>query len=402
MGDSVMTISDIRAYVNDYRIVTEPFEYKGLPKEILDRVNPDDKFELLENRENGKFVFIPLSKQLLLFRGQREEIVPCYPSLLRNAPDKIRIFAEKVRLVEFEHLLLSHPLVKEIFIPNRWIVDFEGLAQHYGLKTSVLDFTASLDVALFFAMTKYDGLKDVYTPSQCDGKAIIYVINPLTFDPQAMRNNRLQMYSHQLTPIGMQPFERPAAQRGFSLRVENPLLMNRARVFEFHYTKREAKEYFERFDKARQLWVRDELISKTKLIKNKTLFNTVMLEEAWNRFPVDGTTLSEVKRILGLRGIRFSEKAMISQFSPNECVKLRDRLQARINRLLRHVVQRKYIELEEDARSMGPNGEITAKVKDMRDHLSLDTISSMALLNLISHGRSYPEGTRPAKQYVPG
>ncbi len=393
----MLSIADVRRLVEEFRAETVPFEQRGLPPELADRINPVGKFELVLNDSTGKYVFIPVSRQMLLFRGQAKEIVPCLPTIYRGKPSKWQQFTDRVRLVEFEHLLNSHPLVRDVFLSNNWTVDYEGLAQHYCLRSELLDFTSSLDVALFFAMSRYDASTDTYYPAEKDGEAIIYVINPLFFDRNAINGNKISIYSHLLTPIGIQPFERPAAQHGFALRVDDPRIMNRARVFEFRYTKKEAEECFSSFESARKLWVKDELISKVQQIRTQGVFSTGILEEAWNRFPINGETMETTRRMLALRGVRFADNAEVSGFSQKECGRLLGRLQHRLNQLQKRIVSRKYVTLEEGSEVPDESGGFTAKIKEQRDCIALNEMASLAILNLVSHGRTYPEGTRPAK-----
>ena len=76
------------------------------------------------------------------------------PSFLYREEDKQTapyLFLERLREVEFTELI-KNILSSKDFRPAPFTVDFIGLAQHYGLKTDVLDLTNDLDVALFFAM----------------------------------------------------------------------------------------------------------------------------------------------------------------------------------------------------------------------------------------------------------
>lgn len=88
-------------------------------------------------------------------------------------------------------------------------IDIGALCQHYGLRTPLIDFTESVDVALFFATHKYTGRPDT-TWIPCDeGIGVIYMLE-----------------SHDLPggstfyEIGIQPLPRPFAQRGSALLVE--------------------------------------------------------------------------------------------------------------------------------------------------------------------------------------
>lgn len=102
-----------------------------------------------------------------LYRGQNQEFVPCVPSLYRGNPSEAEIFIERMRLVVFQRLLNTHPVIKNFFNKHHFKVDVEGLAQHYGLKTSVLDLTSNLDIALFFATCWYDFDNDEYKSILC-------------------------------------------------------------------------------------------------------------------------------------------------------------------------------------------------------------------------------------------
>lgn len=88
----------------------------------------------------------------LPFRGQNQEHIPCYPSLYRETPRPLtdsEIFTWKMRFMLFCDMLDTYPIVDKFFKRHNFKIDYEGLAQHYGLLTSVLDLTSNIDIALF-------------------------------------------------------------------------------------------------------------------------------------------------------------------------------------------------------------------------------------------------------------
>ena len=112
---------------------------------------PANRFEKVRSR-TGKYVLIPTSLDTaFLFRGQRKIWHKCLPTLYRTELTEDDYIIERLRTIELINVLKSYPQVKD-FERQNIKVDFLGLAQHYGMKTEVLDLTNSLDVALFFAM----------------------------------------------------------------------------------------------------------------------------------------------------------------------------------------------------------------------------------------------------------
>ena len=93
------------------------------------RARPQSKV-LIKNREVGVLHF--------LYRGQNEEVVPCIPTLYRGNPSDAQVFLQRMRLVQFQRLLKSHPVVTRFFKRHHFLVNEEGLAQHYGQKQRCL------------------------------------------------------------------------------------------------------------------------------------------------------------------------------------------------------------------------------------------------------------------------
>lgn len=76
-------------------------------------------------------------------------------------------FVERVKYAEFAQMIKDYPLVdifdKGLSIkypdgsyePTSFSVDIMALAQHYGIKTELIDVTVDKFVAAFFACTQY-------------------------------------------------------------------------------------------------------------------------------------------------------------------------------------------------------------------------------------------------------
>lgn len=232
-----------------------------------------------------------------LYRGQNQEFVPCVPSLYRGNPSEAEIFVERMRLVVFLRLLHSHPVVKHFFQRHHFKVDVEGLAQHYGLKTSVLDLTSSLDIALFFATCRYDSETDEYSFYN-DGEiheAILYVFIPLLDNEPTPSLNDFNYLNHNIKPIGLQAFPRPGVQQGYGLHIQQGE-STKSYMYSFTFTCKDSKEYFDKFQKGKTLWVKDALIEKTKQIVQMDTFSYNVFAEAFRLFRPKGYSATKMKK----------------------------------------------------------------------------------------------------------
>ena len=155
-----------------------------------------------------------ITQKHFLYRGQSEDFPTCKPTIYRDKTPNYLV--ENIKRNAFEVLLESHPLYrllqKGIQLSNNVDVKIEnpfGLAQHYGFKTPLIDLTSDLDIASFFATTKYDADFDTYSPYS--GKSQYGVI----YAYQMTEPFSILTYTDGLSVIGLQPFYRPGAQKGF-------------------------------------------------------------------------------------------------------------------------------------------------------------------------------------------
>lgn len=239
--------------------VKQSIEESLLKRDLLHELTPANKellsrrigtFEAVLTGKGDEKCLIPDDGILhYLFRGQNKEFDPCLPYLYRNTPNDVQVFIERMKLIQFEHLLGTHPVVTRFFKKNNFLVDSEGLAQHYGLKTAVLDLTSCLDVALFFATCKYINSTDSYDYYHEEGEThegVLYVFDPL-FDNEPAPSFLMNKYLHgKITPIGLQAFSRPGIQHGYALHLEKGE-STKCWMFKFTFTSEESKYYYDMF-----------------------------------------------------------------------------------------------------------------------------------------------------------
>ncbi len=262
---------------------------------------PEDKFEIVRHstREGEKLYLWPTAlTHTYLFRGQEQFYERCVPSLFRQGElTPMEIFINQVRLEEFKLMLQQYPQVR-YFEDLGVVVDYKGLAQHYGIETDVLDLTSSIDVALFFAMCSYDNESHEYIPKTDSLQQYIgYLYAYPYFFHMALGNNPQR--DVKLMPIGLQPFKRPGLQRGFALHF-SPGEQFVAPIYSFTYTAKDSQEIF---SKLGHVFVEDDLARVTRGIsKSKTLStDTLAITCARHSYRIFGKRLSYNKARLLLK-----------------------------------------------------------------------------------------------------
>lgn len=241
-------------------------------KETTYFLPPVNKFEKVRNKE-GKYILLPTAIDYsFVFRGQTYFYDECLPTLYRKKDiTEEEVLIERLRCCEFELYLRQFPQVAA-FEQHKYNIDFLGLAQHYGLKTDVIDLTNSLDVALFFAMCNMSQDGKSFYPQQEDREYIGYIYAVSTMEYGHGPNTIKNLFDGRMNAIGMQPFYRPGSQRGFGLHLKKgePLT---GLLYSFSYTKTDSEQIYQHFSEGRVLWHEDEISRVAREIRNTMTFS---------------------------------------------------------------------------------------------------------------------------------
>lgn len=318
-----------------------------------------------------------------LYRGQNQEFVPCVPSLYRGNPSEVDIFIERMRLVVFQRLVNTHPVIKHFFQKHHFKVDIEGLAQHYGLKTSVLDLTSNLDIALFFAICQYDSATDEYTFYNDDKihEAILYVFIPLLDNEPSPSQNDFNYLNHNIKPIGLQAFQRPGVQEGYGLHIPKGE-STKSYMYRFTFTSKDSKEYYDKFKKSEMLWVKDALVEKTKYIAKMNTFSYSVFTETFRLFRPKGYSATRMKWAMS-DFITLTTKASDVVFSNEEQIAIVKEWNQTIGQDMASKIFRKYWFEHDGVEDYSSGGKIKG-IRNRQEYRTLNKIFQEQLLEFIA------------------
>ena len=233
---------------------------------------PEGKFERIRV-SSGKYILLPIAiDYAYLFRGQGRDYPKNLPTLYRQEKDEFELFIQHLKIMEFRNFLLHLPQLR-FFESNNYHIDYVGLAQHYGLQTDMMDLTSDIDVALFFAMCDIPKGGTEYVCKVENKPYIGYIYCVPTYD-FSMKHGKLgeTFWGTKLSSIGLQPFERPGAQKGFAYRIENGEEL-KSLVYSFSYTRKDSETIFRKFSYGSTLWQDDALARIARKIDDSRQFS---------------------------------------------------------------------------------------------------------------------------------
>ena len=234
----------------------------------------DDKFIVVQTQKKRHTLKPNLARCHFLYRGQYKQFSHILSSFSRDdLPDKNgklnpqrsrdKHLIANLKAEEFMQLLRLHPLFMMLdrgirLEPERKPVflnmNYYGLAQHYGFKTGLVDFTTDLDVAAFFACTEnvgFDKYRPITDTKECPtGVIYVHPVNP--------------KYTFKCLPfstIGLQLFPRSGAQKGILFNEgRHPIpLDNLVQVFPFRHDAVVSLHFFNMMKNGMKLFPTDSI-----------------------------------------------------------------------------------------------------------------------------------------------
>ncbi len=243
--------------------------------------------------EDGTHILMPLSPaQHSYYRGENCYHENCRPSLYRKGMTAADIFVERVKRCEMELMMRQYPITNlfansiqaqapdRTWIPIPFRIGYDGMAQHYGIKTEFMDITLDPWAAAFFAATKYDDATDTYT--------LIEDTDQYQYGAFYLHNEiPLPNLSHsRIDVVGMQPLLRPGCQSAYVFRMNPGENFNTmAQKDLFRHDAEANRKIFEQANSGNKLFPK-ELIGeriRREIVKGEE-FSLIAFSEAQRRY----------------------------------------------------------------------------------------------------------------------
>lgn len=223
---------------------------------------------------------------MLMYRGQTQVYPRCVPTLARLESVEQQLLA-LCRRVAFEDAIGEHPMVRFAERVRLWemplFIDREGLAQHYGLATDMLDLTSNFDVASFFATCAWNAKNRKFEPvTSQEVPGILYLITPLLA-------NELLYSKDGFSPIhtlGWQPLPRPEQQRAFVVKInrgQDFVTLPTVQGYRFKHRTDISERIWRAFNKGYDLYPPDETADLAQEAETLMQFTDSQVTRAWER-----------------------------------------------------------------------------------------------------------------------
>lgn len=273
-----------------------------------------------------------------VYRGQTEEHQPCLPTLARMQHPEDQLLA-LCRSASFEDAISEHPYVRHCeqarFLDKPLHIDKQGLAQHYGLSTNLLDVTSNFEVASFFATCRWDITSQSFQPIRFSTQpGVLYRLTPFFF----VGMKQAAEFCH----VGWQPLHRPEQQRAFAMRMQKDhdfAQLPTVQKVSFRQSAKVSVRIWKSFDEGRALFPTDAAAELAEQAKCLMEFTRSQIDQAWIKLDAWNGVASEIEnrqtieRSSGLSVV----DAPILTWEGLDVERDEDRLRAQLQEILRQV-----------------------------------------------------------------
>ncbi len=260
------------------------------------------------------------------YRGENE-LFPSSTSTLQRCFNPLEDFEFKkfisyMRIREFEKFIRKFRHV-EYWQENYSDVYGEAIAQHYGIKTNLLDITNDFDTALFFATCRFEDSKwrpltkrDIEKNENSRYGRIFHAPSW-----QVMLKNMVSGSNNDcvggIWPIGFQPFMRCHMQYGYAMDCDEGYCMQKDVAFEkliFKHSEKLSEKVFEFMDEGRKIYPQEGLNKFQNIIDKigeTKIFSEDSFDYACEKLKYSKEEIEEIKNKLN------EQKYVIDEFKLN-------------------------------------------------------------------------------------
>lgn len=200
------------------------------------------------------------------FRGENCTGRFCIPATFRpvNPPlaePGFETVIDFLQLLDFTDIARTFPQCIEAE-RRGLVVNYPALAQHYGVRTDIIDFSSEIFVAAFFATHRYNKTTKEYEVVTEGEGCLRHLFSPAIFP------------AHYQSIIGLQPFRRPILQYAYGKTMKNGTYLTNGEIHFKHTAEMNQKIHDLYFNKAGEnLLFPQELIADVaeEIIKSKKI-----------------------------------------------------------------------------------------------------------------------------------
>lgn len=290
---------DIRSGKYVFRDIFDVYDYLHIKSGWSFGWYAAPNFEIMQLEAN-RLVAAPMP-MFPLFRGQNLFHSPSYPSLYRKEMSELDLIERDIKFEDFKTILDKNPEIKDLK-DNGLVVNYTGLAQHYGIDTNIMDLTNSFGVAAFFATTYYDLITNCYIPIPWSiTKGVIYFMPTGGFLSNLDRNRK-----DYILPIGMEALARPGEQRAYGAELRKGEDFNAICPIRFFFWQnpQASKKCYDYFDEGKLLLPYDPMAEKIREMSKYRMYGEDSLQKVIHSSKYD-VSYEFAKKALEERGCHF-------------------------------------------------------------------------------------------------